>query len=101
MVAGSSHSEVFRLEYVDDITGVITVYELVMAGGVIMIPILLCSVIALAIIFERFWSLRSSRIAPENFVNDLLLKLKKRNSPVHGCGKSKMALRWAECWWLA
>lgn len=53
-------------------------YELVMAGGVIMIPILLCSVIALAIIFERFWSLRSSRIAPENFVNDLLLKLKKK-----------------------
>ncbi|MBK8971552.1 MAG: MotA/TolQ/ExbB proton channel family protein [Hahellaceae bacterium] len=53
-------------------------YELVLAGGVIMIPILLCSVIALAIIFERLWTLRTSRIAPENIVNDMLLKLKKK-----------------------
>jgi len=54
------------------------VYELMMAGGVIMIPILLCSVIALAIIFERLWTLRPSRIAPDNIVGDLLLKLKKK-----------------------
>lgn len=53
-------------------------YELVLAGGVIMIPILLCSVIALAIIFERLWTLRTSRIAPENMVNDMLVKLKKK-----------------------
>lgn len=29
-----------------------------------MLPILLCSVVAVAIILERFWSLRKSRVAP-------------------------------------
>jgi len=33
-----------------------------------MIPILLCSVIAMAIIVERFWSLQRRRITPENLV---------------------------------
>jgi biopolymer transport protein ExbB len=42
--------------------------ELVKAGGWLMIPILLCSVIAMAIIIERFWTLRTRRIAPENLV---------------------------------
>ena len=42
--------------------------ELVKAGGWLMIPILACSVIAMAIIIERFWTLRARRIAPENLV---------------------------------
>lgn len=33
-----------------------------------MIPILLCSVVAVAIIAERFWSLQSKKIAPLNLV---------------------------------
>ncbi|RME35243.1 MAG: MotA/TolQ/ExbB proton channel family protein [Gammaproteobacteria bacterium] len=33
-----------------------------------MLPILLCSVIALAIVLERFWTLRRQRIAPDNLV---------------------------------
>jgi biopolymer transport protein ExbB len=42
--------------------------ELIKAGGWVMWPILLCSVISLAIISERFWSLRKKRIAPKNLV---------------------------------
>lgn len=42
------------------------VLELVKAGGWLMIPILLCSVIAMGIIAERFWTLRTDRIAPQN-----------------------------------
>ena len=42
--------------------------ELVKAGGWLMAPILLCSVIAMAIVVERFWALRRDRIAPENLV---------------------------------
>lgn len=38
------------------------------AGGWLMIPILLCSVIAVAIIVERFWSLQAKKIAPLNLV---------------------------------
>jgi biopolymer transport protein ExbB len=40
------------------------VLELLMAGGWAMVPILLSSAIALAIILERFWSLRRSAVAP-------------------------------------
>lgn len=43
--------------------------ELIKAGGLLMWPILLCSIIAMAIIAERFWSLRDSKIAPKNLVS--------------------------------
>jgi len=36
-----------------------------------MWPILLCSVISLAIIVERFWSLQRKRTAPRNLVNQI------------------------------
>ncbi len=42
--------------------------ELIKAGGLLMWPILLCSVISLAIIIERFWSLQQQRIAPRHLV---------------------------------
>jgi biopolymer transport protein ExbB len=42
--------------------------ELVKAGGWLMVPILLCSVIAMAIIAERFWTLQRRRITPDNLV---------------------------------
>ncbi len=35
-----------------------------MAGGWAMVPILICSAVALAIILERFWSLRQKTVAP-------------------------------------
>ena len=40
--------------------------ELVRAGGWPMIPLLLLSVMALAIIVERFWSLRRKVVLPPN-----------------------------------
>lgn len=43
-------------------------FELVQAGGWLMVPILLCSVIAVAICVERFWTLRSSQIIPRNLL---------------------------------
>ena len=42
--------------------------ELVKSGGVLIWPLLLCSIISLAIIAERFWSLQKKRIIPENLV---------------------------------
>jgi biopolymer transport protein ExbB len=36
--------------------------DYVTRGGIVMIPILVCSVVALIIIFERLWSLRRKRI---------------------------------------
>ena len=46
----------------------ITLFELVQAGGWLMIPILLCSVIAAAITVERFWTLRAEQVAPRNLL---------------------------------
>jgi len=40
------------------------VLEILLAGGWAMAPILLCSAVALAIILERFWSLRRSTVIP-------------------------------------
>jgi len=44
------------------------VFELIRAGGFLMWPILACSIVSMAIIAERFWSLRESKIAPTNLV---------------------------------
>jgi len=44
------------------------VLELVKAGGWLMLPIIACSVIALAIIVERIWSLQVRRVLPKHLV---------------------------------
>ncbi len=38
--------------------------DIILAGGWLMTPILLCSVLALAIIFERFWTLQRKKVIP-------------------------------------
>jgi biopolymer transport protein ExbB len=44
------------------------VLELLKAGGLLMLPILLSSVVAMAIVVERLWTLRRDRIVPSNLV---------------------------------
>lgn len=46
-------------------------FELVQAGGWLMIPIILCSIIAAAISVERSWTLRESQIAPRNLLTQV------------------------------
>jgi len=53
------------------------VFELVQSGGWLMIPILLCSMIAFAIIVERFWSLQKRKICPDDLVAQIW-KLEKQ-----------------------
>ena len=54
-------------------------FELVKSGGWLMVPILLSSVIAMAIIFERLWTLRASRIAPKNTLTQVWKWVKNHN----------------------
>lgn len=54
-------------------------FEMVQAGGWLMLPILLCSVVAVAIVGERFWSLQEKRIAPSNLMAQVW-QLSKSNS---------------------
>jgi biopolymer transport protein ExbB len=55
------------------------VFELIKNGGWLMLPIILCSVIAMAIVVERFWTLRRKKILPPDLVPQLwrLAKEKK------------------------
>jgi biopolymer transport protein ExbB len=53
--------------------------DLIVKGGLFMYPILLCSVVALAVFIERMWVLRRRQIIPEEFiisVRDLLKRQK-------------------------
>jgi biopolymer transport protein ExbB len=45
--------------------------EMVKAGGWLMLPIILCSVIACAIIIERLWTLQPQRVLPGDLVRQV------------------------------
>lgn len=55
-----------------------SVLELVQAGGWLMLPILLCSVIAAAIIAERSWTLREKKVIPSKLLNGIWILLEKK-----------------------
>lgn len=57
-------------------------FELLKAGGILMVPIVICSILALAIILERFWTLRPQRVAPPEIMAELWrwIKAKDLNS---------------------
>lgn len=57
-------------------------WELVKAGGWIMLPIMLCSIVAVGIIAERLWTLRPSRITPPHLLGQVWrwIKDKKLNN---------------------
>ncbi|HIG14459.1 MAG TPA: MotA/TolQ/ExbB proton channel family protein [Gammaproteobacteria bacterium] len=46
-------------------------FELIRSGGWLMWPIVVCSVLALAIIVERCWSLRRSVVAPRDLMSEI------------------------------
>lgn len=51
-------------------------FELVKAGGWLMVPIILCSIAAFAICVERFWTLNPNKIAPPNLIAQVWIWLK-------------------------
>ena len=46
-------------------------FELISSGGWLMVPIILCSVISVAIIIERLWTLKKDNVAPADLVVDI------------------------------
>lgn len=68
--------------------------EIIKSGGWLMIPLLACSILAISIIAERFWSLQTKRIAPPELmpqiwqwlhfkqVDDNRIKALQANSPL-------------------
>ena len=69
-------------------------FDILKSGGWMMLPILLCSIAAMAIIGERFWSLQRKRIIPgelvpyiwqlhrENKLDDAAIRRIKLSSPL-------------------
>ena len=54
-------------------------FELLQSGGWLMIPIVACSVIALAICLERLWTLRADRITPPGLLAEVWTLIQQRN----------------------
>jgi biopolymer transport protein ExbB len=59
----------------------------VVKGGVFMYPIILCSIIALAVFLERLWTLRRRQIIPLEFIRQVeeLLKKQKLSEAIFLC----------------
>ncbi len=66
-----------------------SMFDMLVAGGPLVIPIVLSSVVMLLIVFERMFSLRRRRVVPRLFVERLLLQLREnaldRNEALERC----------------
>ena len=45
--------------------------EIVKAGGWLMVPIVVASIVAVAIFFERLWTLQTKRVAPASLTTEI------------------------------
>lgn len=52
--------------------------ELLKSGGYLMLPLLVASVLALAIVLERAWALRVARVAPPTLLGDVWRQLEAK-----------------------
>ncbi len=68
--------------------------ELIQKGGVVMYPILLCSVFSLAIFLEKLWSLRISQLIPDKFLREVedFIRQGKINEAIALCATSNSSI---------
>jgi biopolymer transport protein ExbB len=60
-----------------------SLWDLIKEGGWLMWPIILCSVVSLAIIIERFWALRPSVVIPRHLVSQVWSWVKHHQMDAH------------------
>jgi len=57
-----------------------SLWQIFIAGGPVMWPILLCSIFALAIVLEKFWHLHKINIDTQEFLKKILDKIKRHET---------------------
>jgi biopolymer transport protein ExbB len=57
-----------------------SLWQVFLAGGPVMWPILLCSIFAMAIIIEKFWHLHKVKIDTEDFLSKIMDKMKRHET---------------------
>jgi biopolymer transport protein ExbB len=69
-------------------------WEMIQKGGIVMYPILFCSVLTLAIFLEKMWALRRSNVIPESFLKEVedFLRVGKHNEAIALCGASNSSI---------
>jgi biopolymer transport protein ExbB len=69
-----------------------SLWDIIAAGGPLVIPILICSFVLLAVVFERTLALRRRRVAPRVFVERLLLQISEgaldKNDALDRCAQN-------------
>jgi biopolymer transport protein ExbB len=65
------------------------VLELIKSGGWLMVPIIICSVGAMAIVLERFWTLRQNKVMPPNIMKQIWQLHRDRKLGMADLGKLK------------
>ncbi len=55
-------------------------YEIIFRGGILMFPIMFCSVVALAITIERFFTLRRAKIDTREFMDNMRTVLRQNRT---------------------
>jgi len=55
--------------------------EFLLKGGPLVVPIGICSVVALGVFLERLWSLRRTRVISEDFVNQIESLIRENRIP--------------------
>ncbi len=65
-------------------------WQVFLAGGPVMWPILLCSIFAFAIILEKVWHLHKIKIDSSDFLNNILDKMKRHQikEALETCGNT-------------
>ena len=68
--------------------------DLIIKGGVVMYPIIICSVIAMAVFFERLWVLRRRLVIPDDFIWNVeeLIKKRRLSDALSLCQKDRSSI---------